>query len=182
MAINLSIGDLFEQAFGYNSGAFGRNGAPYYGKDANGMEYYLPVTLQPLTGQQETPVELPHPIVAISCRKTIIETPLTERRGTVKEVVMMQDYEITIKGLIIGENDEYPEAMVQQLRDLFELNSVVLIVSVITDIFLIGNNTSGEATAVIKDISFPEVKGVKNVRPYQITLVSDTPFDLIELE
>ncbi len=125
---------------------------------------------------------LPHPVISVTGKKTIIETPLTERRGTVKEVINLMDYEIVIKGLIIGEDNEYPEVEVSVLRDIFELNVAVGIANPITDIFLMGPATSGSDKVVIKELSFPEVKGAKNVRPYQLTMVSDAPFNLIDLK
>src|ERR1017187_6557454 len=76
----------------------GAQGSPYYAKDSLGTEYYMPVTL---TYPDVTPLatpgmpfaegdnsftklkkwNLPYPVISIPSRKTIIETPLTERRG-----------------------------------------------------------------------------------------------------
>src|ERR1700712_3846405 len=79
----------------------GAHGSPYYSADAAGREYYLPVTLiYPDSSKKSSQVpgddeqqnvlnrwNLPYPIVSVSGRKTIVETPLTERRGTVKELI-----------------------------------------------------------------------------------------------
>ena len=116
----------------------GSYGSPYYTKDALGMEYYMPVTISyPDTGQQGNGLvtgnsqgvlkkwDLPYPVISISSRKTIIETPLTERRGTVKELVNIQDYEITIKGFLITGANEFPESDVTTLRNIYEQNAAL---------------------------------------------------------
>jgi hypothetical protein len=194
--MTLSIPALFEQAFGYRSRAFepqfkpqspertidnpyysGRslNGSPYTAVDkVTGREYYMPVTLGGMS--------LPFPVVSVTCRKHIIETPLVERRGTVKELISIEDWDIKIKGLIVSTSDVYPEEAVTQLRDLFERNEAIEMQNAITDIFLITPDRKGSDLVVIKDISFPEVRGVMNVRAYELSLVSDAPFDLKQVK
>src|SRR5258708_5945178 len=140
--VNFSLGDLFEQVFGYKSEAFepdfkpipnkdsvspavplrkeyGLHGSPLYATDANGREYYLPVTItyaksigtapggagglgSNLPGGADAEVnqsiKLPYTVVSISSRKRIVKTELTERAGTVKELINRSDYDIVIKG------------------------------------------------------------------------------------
>lgn len=211
MQISLSIAQLFSDVFGYNSTAFepnfndvigsrekdlnrreeGNNGAPYYALDANGREYYLPVTLSytefTATGVGDDTVAevkkvvLPYPVISIRSRKTIIETPLTERRGSVKEVINMQDYEIMIRGFIINKTNEYPEDGVKKIQQLYEYDGPVHIQNAVTDIFLLNTKRGGSDEVIVTDLSFPEYAGVKNVKPYQMTLLSDAPFNLIDL-
>ncbi len=211
-SINLSIAGLFETVFGYKTSAFEPNFAQvvdindnnggdglarkeygnigssrFYAKDAaTGREYYLPVTIEYATGTPEagdlavTSIALPNPIIRVSCRKTIIKTGLTERRGTVKELVNVDDYVIHIKGFILSKYDEYPETVVARLRELFEVQASVAIRNPITDIFLLPRG--GNDRVVIETLDFPEVVGVRNVRPYEMTLVSDEDFSLLEIE
>ena len=122
-----------------------------------------------------------YPVISISSRKTIIETPLTERRGTVKELINMQDYEIVIKGFIIGNSNEFPEAEVGRLRTIYEQNSALSVQCPLTDIFLLRPDRSGSDQVVIRELIFPAVKGVKNIRPYQLRMVSDEPFNLVTI-
>lgn len=182
----MSLSDLFEQAFGYRTTAFnaipirteaGVHGAPYYATDAHGKEYFLPVTL---TSPGRT-IELPYPVISITSRKTIIETPLTERRGTVKELINIQDYEINIKGFIISDTNDFPETAITLLRDLYEQNTAVSITNPITDIFLLRTDRKGSDQVVIKEIRLPPITGIKNIRPYELVLVSDEPFNLIDI-
>lgn len=165
--------------------------APLYGKDIFGREYYLPVTMKYTTstptgvGTDTVDIaeswDLPYPVISVRCKKTIVETPLTERRGTVKELINIMDYDITIRGLIVGKTNEFPEEAVTKLRSLFEQNTAIEMHNGITDIFLMRKDRSGSDMVVIKDLSFPEVKGIKNVRPYELVLVSDEAFSLEEI-
>lgn len=199
--VNLSLANLFEAAFGYRSTAFdpqftdvvgaqdddrntqkvSQTGAKYWGY-ANGREYYMPVTVEYIGadgGKKE--LVLSYPIISVSARKLIIETPLTERRGTVKEIINIADYDINIRGFMISGTKEYPEADVQALRDLWETNTAVRINSVLTDLLLLGADRKGSDKVVIKEMLLPEMKGVNHVQAYQLSLVSDAPFNLIEI-
>lgn len=174
---------------------YGRVGnSPYYSEDAiTGREYYMPVEVnvgaelaqafgvQDQYGAYTGRWELPHPIVSVTSRKTIVETALTERRGTVKELINIMDYDITIRGLIVGKDNEFPEEQIETLRSLYELNAAVRISSVVTDIFLLRPDRDGRDTVVIKSLDFPEVRGVKGVRGYVLNMVSDAPFNLVDI-
>ena len=184
----------------------GAQGSPYYSNDALGHEYYMPVTLTytdssqdselmagegnftPGSGNQAggstgvlTKWDLPYPVVSISGRKTIVETPLTSRRGTVKELINIMDYEIIVKGFIISNANEFPEADVTTLRTIYEQNTALSIQCPLTDIFLVRPDRSGSDQVVIRELSFPSINGVKNVRPYQLRMVSDEPFNLVSI-
>ena len=174
----------------------GAHGSPYYAKDAIGTEYYLPVTITyPDNTQlpQETGVvassssgilkkwNLPYPVISITSRKTIIETPLTERRGTVKELINIQNYEVVVKGFIIGNTNEFPENEVTTLRTIYEQNVPLSIQCPLTDIFLLRPDRSGSDQVVLSEIKFPVINGIKNVRPYELHFVSDEPFNLISI-
>lgn len=198
--VSFSLPQLFEAAFGYKTNAFEfpqiegtegqlkdgdgvyanrlpkytSQGAAYYSTDDQGRDYYMPVLLGGY--------ELSHPVVSVIGRKNIVETPLVGRRGTVKELINTDDYVISIKGLIISEGDYYPEAKVKEMRQLFEQSTALEIVSPITDIFLLTPDRKGYDKVVIKSMSFPPIVGVMNVRSYEIELVSDESFTLIEID
>lgn len=193
--MHLDLPGLFEEAFGYRTPAFAPRfdphtsdrqsvsllGSPYYANDAMGREYYMPVTLTyndaATEGGQKW--DLPYPVVAISSRKTIFETQLTERRGTVKELVNTEDYLISIKGFLTGRDGLFPEEDITRLRQLFETNEPISISCVLTDIFLLRPDRQGSDKVVIRDMKLPQISGVKNIRPYELVLVSDEPFNLI---
>ena len=200
--IDLDLVSAFDRAFGFTPNQFdlsfngvtgdtagngrkeyGIAGAPYYGiNKINGQEYFMPgfITYPDDSGTMQK-WELPFPIVSVTGRKTIIETPLTQRRGTVKELIQQRDYIINIKGLIIAPTKEFPESDVISLKKMFEQNIALKLQHPISDIFLMDHTTKGSDLIVITDLAFPEVKGVKNVRPYELTLVSDAPFSLVSV-
>lgn len=192
----------FDRVSSEQTGLSGRTyqsaiGSPYYGNVRTKNEYYMPVTItyeeaaDPTwqapdgsfpgnTGIQYS-WDLPHPVISITSRKTIVETPLTERRGTVKELINVQDYDIVIKGFIINEVEEFPEAAVTRLRTIYEKNEALSVKCPLTDIFLLRPDRKGSDKVVIKELKFPAVTGIKNVRPYELHLVSDSPFNLISI-
>jgi hypothetical protein len=188
--INLSIPQLFEAAFGYKSSAFepkfatlpqgkmyGKQGSLYISTDNRGVEYYLPCELNYYNGSQREDIMLPHPVVSISQGKNIVKTPLTEVNGTVKEMISLKDVDITIRGLLISADRDAPEADMYLLQEIYKSSKETLLRNVLTDIALVDYGYR----VVIEDLSFPEVKGVKNVRPYEMKLVSDSIFNLIEI-
>ena len=206
--ISFSIADLFAQIHGYNVDAFqfdqvtgysgvtdlnrkefGDYGTPYYKTGNTGSEYFMPVTVKYpdkskivtglITGSMAilSEYDLPYPIVSISSQKTIVETPMTERKGSVKELVNINGYEISVKGLLINKKNEYPEDLVKALKSVFEVDTQMIMRCAATDIFLtdIGYNV------VLRSMSLPEVKGIKNVIGYDLRFVSDLIFDLEEI-
>jgi hypothetical protein len=197
--ISFNLGDLFEQTFGYKTRAFqpqfatvsgdnallrveqGVYGSPYYADDALGTEFFLPVTITYSGSTAQQQWNLPYPVISLNSRKTIVETPLTERRGTVKELINIQDYEITIKGFIISATDDFPENDVMTLRSVYEQNMALSIKCPLTDIFLIRPDRSGSDQVVIRELKFLAITGVKNIRPYELVMVSDEPFNLIDI-
>lgn len=202
---SFNLAELFQGAFGYKTHAFepefasiagdiveqGAHGSPYYAKDRLGTEYYLPVTIsysedaqsEGGAGNSETlkKWDLPYPVISVTSRKTIIETALTERRGTVKELINIQNYEIIIRGFIISSANEFPESDVTMLRTIYEQNAPLSIQCPLTDIFLLRPDRSGSDQVVLRELKFPAINGVKNIRPYELHLVSDEPFNLISI-
>ena len=181
--LNLSLSELFQATFGTRTNAFdfgklpqrkeqSSTGAAYYSVDTFGREYYMPVYLDDY--------ELPYPVIRINGRKNIVKTPLTQRRGTFKQYINIDDYQIIIRGLIISKNNEFPEEEVKQLRTLFEKPKALSIISPITDIFLNTQERQGFDKIVIEDFDFPETVGITNVRGYELRCYSDEPFNLVE--
>lgn len=203
-AISLSLATLFEETFGYKTLAFepkfdkvtgrkdrkeqGVGGSAYYATDGLGIEYYMPVTLIYADGETTTNEggslkrwNLPFPVISIECKKTIIETALAGRNGTVKELIGAQDYVITIKGFIVGANNEFPEEDVSTLRSIYEQNIALSIECPLTDIFLLRPNRGGSDKVVISELKLPIISGVKNIRAYELKLLSDESFNLITI-
>jgi hypothetical protein len=213
MAIDLSLGQLFTEAWGYRTAAFEPTfdgvlgdtpftrveagklaGSPYYATDVLGNEYYLPVEVQVGNDNAEAfglrnsdgalagRWNLPYPILSINSRKRIIKTELTERNGPVMELVNIGGYEIVIKGFLINQtSNEFPEDDFTTLMRLYKLNTVLRINNPVTDIALMGPDNNGSDEVVIESLTFPEHGGVKHVRPYELRLCSNEPFNLIDI-
>jgi hypothetical protein len=68
-------------------------------------------------------MELLDPIVSVDQPVNILVTPITGRRGSVKEYIGLDDYAVLIRGILatdpFSENRfAYPLAQVQQMRDM----------------------------------------------------------------
>jgi len=180
MIAEFPIPQLFEQFFGisprFDAEALpipsqsAKLGSPYYAQDALGRNYFMPVKLGDL--------ELPLPVIRINARKNIVETTMVNRQGTVKELISVDDYKISIRGICLGNSQQWPEELVAGLQDLFALNKAVSIRCPLTDIFLKTKARGGSDKAVITHLDILETKGFKGVVPYQIDLISDSEFVL----
>lgn len=122
------------------------------------------------------------PLISMSLAKTIVETATVgkERKGTVKEYICTEDYQITIRGVCVNEDkdrrDEYPAEQVQELHKMFEINDSL---EVINNPFLLLFDIKN---IVLKNIEFEEMAGQQGLQKYTIYAVSDQDFyaDLTE--
>ena len=112
------------------------------------------------------------PLVSISGKNEIIRrTPAKGKgTGTVMERWSQGDYEISIQGIFIAAENEYPKESVQQLRNLFDTASHL---DVEHDILLL----FGITRLAIESVSFPHTKGLQN-QNYEIKAYSDNPVSL----
>ena len=146
-------------------------GTPLIWGDHFGREYFLPIWINNY--------EMPFPCLSVRVRKHIVDTEMTERHGTVKEIINTGDYEFMIRGFCIGKN-EWPEQKIKELLALYTKKEALTMQSALSDIFLFDQERKGYDKVVITDLEFPEYRGVEWVKPYQMTLRSDSPFNLIE--
>lgn len=176
------ITSMFSIIYGYRPGEFviadkdvhkkspdGKYGS-YYAKDAIGRTVFMPVTLGDLF--------LPYVWFTITGSKRIVETPMTERRGSVHEFVNMEDYKINLKGLLIGHSGAFPEKETEDLKTLWEKKEAVSVKSVLTDIFLLSTEHGGQDKVIITNLNFAENPGVEHVRGFTFDLVTDQEFEL----
>jgi hypothetical protein len=184
------LNKIFREAFGYNppteaskiklDQAAARKeksklGQAFYKTDLSGREFFLPVTINDIL--------IPFAVMGMTWGKNIVSTPMPQRGGSVHELINIDDYVFSVKGILINESNDFPDAGVMELFDLFKINQSVSMRSVLSDIIL-----SGESNAikddpyshrvVIKSISWPEVSGVEHAKPFHMELESDQYFDL----
>ncbi|MDE3185282.1 MAG: hypothetical protein KGM16_17860 [Bacteroidota bacterium] len=186
-----NLSHIFKQAFGYDAPTTdaskikipqaaarreqSRLGQPFYKTDLSGREFFLPVTIDGIL--------IPFAVMGMTWKKTIVETPMPERGGAVIELINIDTYQFTLKGLLVNETNDFPDDGVMELFDLFKQNNSVTIHSVLSDIVLSGkSNLNAEDPdghkVVIKEVTWPEVSGVEHVKPFQMQLISDYLFDL----
>lgn len=150
---------------------FSRHTVPYYANNNNGNEMFLPIWLIRPDGQQ---LLLQNAVSSFINKKTIVETPLVNRRGSVKEEISISDWDINVKGLIVSPDDGYPEDDVFALKELYDLSLALGIQNVRSSLLM-----EGDEKVVIRSLKFPEIKGMKNVQAFEMDLVSDYSFSLI---
>ncbi|GAA5096937.1 hypothetical protein GCM10023210_31340 [Chryseobacterium ginsengisoli] len=145
-----------------------------------GQKYFLTLKVMDKEGNEfSCPNE---PLVSISLTKTIVETATVgkERKGTVKEYICTEDYQISIKGVCMNPDnlEEYPTEQVRELHEMFEINESLEVVS--NPFF----EMFGIRQIVLKEIQFDEMAGEQGLQKYTITAVSDQDFyaDLKEKE
>lgn len=115
------------------------------------------------------------PTIIINSRKNIVETALagSTRRGTVKELISIEDWNVTIRGVAINYKSKlvYPEDDVKSLRDLYERNESLEVQCALT-------NLLGIYRLVIREFELPEMTGIQHAQAYQFICTSDEDFIL----
>lgn len=175
--IEFTLPELYSAAFGYVAPPFPlgnislRN--PLTGlsslikkRDWLGKPYFMPIRLNG--------VWLPNsPTMAVTNQKRIVSTVVPGKDGTRKELINADDFRLQIRGFAINfESNDYPYDDVEKIKDLWSINKAIEIYSDLTTIFEINN-------VVIESLNLPEIVGVQNVQPYELSLLSDDDFDVI---
>lgn len=177
-------------------------GSRYYAEDVLGKEYYLPVKVTVgnniIPGSSSTYAEalgiddkkgdytgvwdLPYPMIsAAEQTKKIVDTELTERGGMVSELINLSGYKISIRGYLINQKaNEFPQDEYDTMVRLGNLNIPVRIDNVMTDILFMDSQNPGRM-ATIRNMKFTPRPGVKNVVEYMFDLITEVPFNLIDI-
>ena len=159
-----------------------------------GKPVWLPVTLCDLDAlKQENGTRtfgferllLPYCTIAITGKKTIVRTPLSQRRGTVKELYSVEDYEIDIKGFVINKERNFPEEEITILKHIFESRQSIGLDNALTNIFLtdesVFSKTNTSCRAAVVSLDFPQTSGESVwIRPFSMKCESDSVFDLVQ--
>lgn len=145
-------------------------GAAILKRHPDGTEAFCPVTIT----YKGTKYDLPYSTVAMTLRKDVVKTPLVGRKGKVKELVSIDDYEFTIQGIILGE--DLPEDELMKMNELFNINESVKLENAFTEIFLQKDNS-----VVIEQLDLPDMKGVIGAQAYTIRCTQDTILEIEEV-
>jgi hypothetical protein len=147
-----------------------------------GQDIWFPVTLRgsKVIGSRTEPLELEIDICTISVNlvSTIVSTPVVERKGTVNEIVNIDDYKFTIRGFLVGKNRKVPEDDILKLVAIKESTQEKTMHGGYPELFL-----DETCKIVISELEFPEVQGQNHwIRPFNLTCKSDfiTDLDFVE--
>lgn len=181
-----TVFDIYQTVFGYRAQPFPQGaisgfiqspaerlsklGAVLFKRDANGSEAFCPVVIS----HNGKKYELPYSTISVGMRKRIESTPMPGRKGTVKELINIEDYVFTIQGIVLGE--DLPEEELRQLDELFNINEPVKLENAFSEIFLQRDNT-----VVIETADYPDMRGVIGAQAYSFKVVSDTILELEEV-
>ncbi|WBX72893.1 DUF6046 domain-containing protein [Tenacibaculum pacificus] len=142
-----------------------------FGSQLLGNKYFFTLKLKYGKQQFTFPNE---PLIAVSLVKTIVETATVGkyRKGTVKEYINTEDYQLTIRGVCVNteDYDSYPTDQVKELNDMFAVNDALEVVNnPFLELFQIRK-------IVLKEILLDEMQGQPNLQKYVIRAVSDQDF------
>jgi hypothetical protein len=170
-----------------------KNDNPYTGKIPQGVDPDPAMYLSPLgtpvvadivfeggtytddkTGRLVTfkTVTLATVLVTVTQPKRIVRTEIQGENGSVKEYIGMDDFQISINGIIAGTNGSYPFQEVAALHDILRAPITIPIVSAYLQLFDI-------FSLVITDYNFDQEPGGYSKQTFTINAISDKPVELL---
>lgn len=135
--------------------------------DAQGRYYFLPVFLE----HKGKSYEIPNALISFTGKKTIVETPMVGRKGSVKELISIDDYEIKIQATV--QDKDFPEAALFELNEIYNINESITLKCALTNLFLMADDK-----VVIKSIDIADMKGKENFSVFTMELITDQSFVL----
>ena len=132
-----------------------------------------PLTLRRENGQTYNfPLD---PIIAVSGKNIVTRRYIAKgaMRGTVKEFFSLDDYEITITGLLMADSAHDLNTILRDLSDLCQANESLLV----ENDWLV--QSFGITRLVIESYAFPNTKGLTN-QAYSLKCFSDDSVTLLE--
>lgn len=146
-------------------------GSTLWAKDWRGRWYFMPVVFQ---HEKLGKVEMPCALISVTGRKNIVETQLVGRKGSVKELINLEDYKVSIAGFIQSKDGTWPEAEIARMRDLYNVNESVELLCALTDLIF-----DKDDRVVITGIDFPPTQGLEDGQVIRLECTTDKPFELI---
>jgi len=106
--------------------------------------------------------------------KKIVKTEIQGADGTVKEYIGLDDYQVSINGIITGANGQRPLSELLALKRMLDAPVPVPVISS----FL---NNLGIFNVVVNDYTLPQEAGGWSKQDFSINAISDTPLELLML-
>lgn len=116
--------------------------------------------------------ELPNePLIRVTGMNQMVRTPLDGKNGRFKEFFALDDYEITIQGIAINEQnpDMYPDAIIRKIREICEGGDAEVTCKLLSYFNI--------KRLAFEKWDFPPMPGVI-WQKYEIKCYSDEPFEL----
>ena len=115
------------------------------------------------------------PILAVSGKNIIAQRYVTKGRlkGTVKESFSQDDFDITITGVLMGDDAKDLNEQVQELQSILVCGESL---AVVNDLL---NDGYGITRLVVDSFQFPHTKGLQN-QSYTIKCYSDSSINILE--
>lgn len=112
-------------------------------------------------------------LITINQEKKIVTTSIAGADGTVKEYFGLDDYSITINGLIVGRTANQPIDMnyLSRLREVLVAPIPLSVSSMFLDFLNINS-------VVIKSFNFGQLEGKRNAMTVNIECIADNPFEI----
>lgn len=120
-------------------------------------------------------------LMTVTMSKNIITTQVQGRNGTVKEYTSDGDFEIDVRGVLIGDGqNNYPELEVEELVRLLTVPDTLTVTSDFLSRFssISPAGIEGIDKVVVTDFSFPQKEGYRNAQLFQFKLLSNAPIQL----
>lgn len=110
-------------------------------------------------------------LVTVSQSKKIIKTEIQGRDGTVKEYIGLDDYEVTVNGVITGANGVRPIDQITALKKMLDAPISINVAS--TSLQLLGINS-----LVLESYELAEQEGSYSYQTFSLSFISDTQQEL----
>lgn len=107
-------------------------------------------------------------LIDVSLNRNIVKTPINGLHGTIKEFISNGDYEITIRGFLIGSNPyKAPEKEIRQFRQFFtEQTRQLAVEAKLLDCL-------GIYSLVVENWQLQQIPTMPNVRAFELKCISD---------
>lgn len=187
-----NLDELYRKAFGYIAppypaiGTRAENFVPFIKKGGNKKPFDLQVAedkRKSSIGLLGNPIRLPlrlngvlmpnEPLIEMNGSKSIVVTELAGGNYSVKENMGMNDWSVSIKGIITNEENPemYPEAKVREMLKLIRNEFSLKCENELLKIYDINY-------LVVKDFRFPVTEGAMGWQAYSLECLSDIDVEL----
>ena len=111
-------------------------------------------------------------LIEVNQSRNIVTTQIQGRNGTVKEYISDNDYDVTIRGVLVSPHSNVPPTKLAQ--DVYNLSLSPIALDVYSNFLNLFNIFS----IVIKDVQFNQIEGTRNAVGFSLVCISDTPFEI----